>query len=287
MMLSGSAPLSSEVQDFLKCCFVCPFPEGYGLTETAGAACCAYANDLSTGHIGGVLASVKVRLRDIPEMNYYYEPKALPAPGDKPDPMATYPKGEICIKGSSIFPGYYKNPEKTAEAIDEEGWLHTGDVGVVLPSGAMKIIDRAKNIFKLAQGEYIAPEKLENVYIQSNFIAQIWVHGDSLQSHIICFIVTDEVELGRWAEEKKMSTEDALASEDLKLEIYAEMMELAKVAKFNSLEKPKQMMLLAEAFSVDNDLLTPTFKLKRNECKKRYSAEIEALYAAKPLELKK
>lgn len=97
MMLSGSAPLSGEVQAFLKCCFCCPFPEGYGLTETAGAACCAFSDDPNTGHIGGILACTKVRTKDVPEMNYHYN-----------DPDGN-PKGEICFKGPSIFTGYYKN----------------------------------------------------------------------------------------------------------------------------------------------------------------------------------
>ena len=75
------------------------------------------------------------------------------------------PRGEICFKGNSVFEGYFKAPDKNAEAFDEEGWLKSGDVGMIFPNGSLKIIDRAKNIFKLSQGEYIAPEKLENIYI--------------------------------------------------------------------------------------------------------------------------
>lgn len=190
LLLSGSAPLSGEVQAFLKCCFACPFPEGYGLTETAGAACAAFSTDGMTGHVGGILACTKVRTRDVPEMGYHYV--------DPENPNAD-PKGEICFKGPSIFTGYYKNPEKTAEAFDEEGWFRTGDVGVILPNGAMKIIDRAKNIFKLAQGEYIAPEKLENIYVQSGYIAQICVHGDSLQDYCVAIIVVDPDKLKEYA----------------------------------------------------------------------------------------
>jgi len=87
--------------------------------------------------------------------------------------------------------GYFKNQEKTAEAMTADGWLFTGDVGLVKKNGSIKIIDRAKNIFKLSQGEYIAPEKLENVYVQSNYILQSWIYGDSLRDYIVGFFVLD------------------------------------------------------------------------------------------------
>ena len=93
--------------------------------------------------------------------------------------------------GSSVMKGYFKNPEKTAEALTDDGWLFSGDVGMILPNKSLKIIDRAKNIFKLSQGEYIAPEKLENIYIQSEYIGQVWIYGDSLRDFIIGFFVVD------------------------------------------------------------------------------------------------
>ena len=96
-----------------------------------------------------------MRLADLPEMEY--------TSMDKP-----YPRGEILFKGPSVFPGYFKDAEKTAAAFDQ-GWIKTGDVGKLMPNGSIQIVDRAKNIFKLQQGEYIAPEKLENVYCQSPF----------------------------------------------------------------------------------------------------------------------
>ena len=156
-LLTGSAPISKEVMDFFKICFSCEFFEGYGLTENCGGACVTAPGDPLTGHVGGPLQHIKAKLRDIPEMNYLHTNET--------------PEGEICFYGSSIMPNYFKNQEKTAESI-KGGWLHTGDVGRVFPNGSIKVIDRAKNIFKLSQGEYIAPEKLENVFVQSDFVGQ-------------------------------------------------------------------------------------------------------------------
>jgi len=125
------------------------------MTETSAGSVLTRAGDPISGHVGGPVANVKIRLRDIPEMNYLHT--------DNP------PKGEVCFWGPSIMKGYFKNEEKTAEAFDGE-WLRSGDVGIINPNGSIKIVDRAKNIFKLSQGEYIAPEKLENQYIKSDFV---------------------------------------------------------------------------------------------------------------------
>ena len=180
-MATGSAPISMDVLNFLKVAFCCPILEGYGQTESTAASCVTMPDDPIAGHVGGPLPCMKIRLRDIPEMGYLSN--------DTPNP-----RGEICFKGPAVFKGYFQNPEKNKEAIID-GWLQTGDVGVILPNGAVKIIDRAKNIFKLSQGEYIAPEKLENVYIQSPYIAQLHVHGDSLQSFLVAIVVPDFEEL--------------------------------------------------------------------------------------------
>lgn len=184
-MITGSAPISAEVLSFLKICFCTPIYEGYGQTESSAASTITSAFDPEAGHVGGPLSCIRIRLRDIPEMQYLSTDKN--------------PRGEICFQGNSIFQGYFKNDEKTREALSDDGWLASGDVGMVFPNGSIKIIDRAKNIFKLSQGEYIAPEKLENVYITSPFVAQIFVHGDSLQSWLVAIIVVDPAHVKKWA----------------------------------------------------------------------------------------
>ena len=157
-MITASAPISGEVLSFLKIAFCCPVVEAYGLSETSGAVTLTFMNDPVSGTIGGPMMHTAIRLKDLPEMNYRID--------DKP-----FPRGEICVRSPCVTSGYFLRPDKTAEAIDEDGYLHTGDVGVVYPNGTIKILDRSKSIFKLSQGEYVAPEKIENILIQSQYVA--------------------------------------------------------------------------------------------------------------------
>ncbi|AWP18011.1 Long-chain-fatty-acid--CoA ligase 5 [Scophthalmus maximus] len=165
VMVTGAAPISPSVLNFLRAALGCQIFEAYGQTECTAGCTFTMPGDATSGHVGAPLPCNIVKLVDVEEMNYF----------------ASNGEGEVCIKGVNVFKGYLKDPEKTTEALDEDRWLHTGDIGKWLPSGVLKIIDRKKNIFKLAQGEYIAPEKIENVYVRSGPVAQVFVHGDSLQ----------------------------------------------------------------------------------------------------------
>lgn len=267
VMLTGSAPIDKQVIDFLKICFSCPILEGYGLTESAAATCIMDQDDTVTGHVGGPCESVKLRLKDLPEMSYMSS--------DKP-----YPRGECCMKGPSIFTGYYKRPDKTAEAFDAEGWFLTGDVVQIYPNGSIKIIDRSKNIFKLSQGEYIAPEKIEQIMVLSSLVAQCFIYGDSFKNACVCVIVPEEDAVKRWATENGVegSFADLCQNADLKKAIQADMLRLAGEKKLSSLEKPKEFIMWPEVFTVDNDLLTSTFKLKRNVAAKVFKPQIDEMY---------
>lgn len=269
VMVTGSAPIAGDVLDFLKICFSAPICEGYGMTETSAGSVITFPDDPQTGIVGGPLQNVKIKLRDIPEMNYF-------STISKENPI---PKGEVMLWGPSIMSGYFKNPEKTAEALTKDGWLLSGDVGAIQPNGAIKIIDRAKNIFKLSQGEYIAPEKLENVYVKSQWVDQIWIHGDSLQNFIIAFVVVSMPKVKEWCAANGKTVDDAVLKDNaLKQAVLDDLNDHATESKFNTLEKPAQMMLMKEPFSIENDYLTPTMKMKRNIAKQKLKSEIEELY---------
>ena len=166
----------------------------------------------------------------------------------------------------------------TDEVLEPNGWFHTGDVVEILPSGCVKIIDRKKNLFKLQQGEYIAPEKLENCYVKSPMIAQIFVHGDSLRTFIVAVATLDEALAKPWAESRGLSLEELPENEELRKEIMEDLNSRAKEAKFNGLEKIKKLYIHPEQFTVENKLLTPTLKLVRNEARKFFEEQIEAMY---------
>lgn len=217
------------------------------------------------------------KLVDVPEMNYSSK--------DEIDGVL-HPRGEVCIRGYGCFLGYFKNEEKTKETIDKDGFVLTGDIGMILPNGALRIIDRKKNIFKLAQGEYIAAEKLENVYTTIDLVKQVFIYGDSLQSYLVAIIVPDIEEVMKWAkkEDELEEFKDIIKGEKFKKYIETEIQSKKKESKLNGLEVPKKIHFTPVEFSIENDMLTPTFKLKRNEAKTAYLAEIKQMYEGAKLQ---
>jgi len=273
VMITGSAPLSDAVKDFMRVAFGVIFVEGYGMTESAAGGTLAHPLDLSKGHVGGPTVSVEIKLQDVPEMGYVS--------------AATPPRGEICMRGPPIFKGYFMMADKTAETIDKDGWLHTGDIGRWNANGTLSIIDRKKNIFKLAQGEYIAAEKIEGVVTRCPLVAQAFVHGESLQSYLVGVVVPDQEEVAKWAAAQGLSgTPQALVTGEhapkLMAAVQGQMDAQCKAAKLQGFEMVKKIAMEAEVWSVENNMLTPTFKLKRNEAKKKYAAQFEAMYASGP-----
>ncbi|KAM7419328.1 hypothetical protein PAMA_016444 [Pampus argenteus] len=265
LMITGAAPVSPTILTFLRAALGCQFYEGYGQTECTAGCTMSMPGDWTAGHVGPPLPCNSMKLVDVAEMNY----------------LAANGEGEVCVKGPNVFQGYLEDPERTAEAIDHDGWLHTGDIGKWLPNGTLKIIDRKKHIFKLAQGEYIAPEKIETVYNRSDPVAQIYVHGDSLQACLVGVVVPDPDFLPIWAKKKGMegSYSDLCNNKDVKTAILEDILRLGKEAGLKSFEQVRDIMLHPEMFSVQNGLLTPTLKAKRAELRSYFREQIDELYA--------
>lgn len=268
-MISGASPLSPDVMDFLRVCFGCRVLEGYGMTESTCVISSMDETDNLTGHVGSPNPACEIKLVDVPEMNYTSE--------DQP-----YPRGEICVRGPIVFQGYFKDEVQTREAVDEDGWLHTGDIGLWLSAGRLKIIDRKKNIFKLAQGEYIAPEKIENVYAKCKFGAQCFVYGDSLNSSLVAVVSVDPDVLKAWAAAEGIKYEDLgqLCNDPrARAAVLADMDALGRAAQLRGFEFAKAVTLVLEPFTMENGLLTPTFKIKRPQAKEYFAQAIANMYA--------
>ncbi|XP_033071724.1 long-chain-fatty-acid--CoA ligase 1 isoform X3 [Trachypithecus francoisi] len=265
LMVTGAAPVSATVLTFLRAALGCQFYEGYGQTECTAGCCLSMPGDWTAGHVGAPMPCSLIKLVDVEEMNY----------------LAAEGEGEVCVKGPNVFQGYLKDPARTAEALDKDGWLHTGDIGKWLPNGTLKIIDRKKHIFKLAQGEYIAPEKIENIYIRSEAIAQVFVHGESLQAFLIAIVVPDVETLRSWAQKRGFdgSFEELCRNKDVKKAILEDMVRLGKDSGLKPFEQVKGIALHPELFSIDNGLLTPTMKAKRPELRNYFRSQIDELYS--------
>ncbi|TCD69755.1 hypothetical protein EIP91_006291 [Steccherinum ochraceum] len=272
----GSAPMSPASLEFLKIALGCDIIEGYGCTENCGAGSRANAPDFtSAGTVGPPNISMEFKLVDVPALGYTSE--------DKPNP-----RGEICTRGVNNFNGYYKDEANTKAALDDEGWLHTGDVGELDSKGRFTIIDRVKNIMKLSQGEYVAVEKIESVYSASPVAAQLFVYGDSLQSYLIAILIPDPLQLAPIASKVLGTTISPTETETLKEVVQDEKVidallhELDREAKKNGLkgfEKIKRIHVTLDLFTVEEGTITPTLKIRRKEAYKKYKQEIDTMYA--------
>jgi long-chain acyl-CoA synthetase len=278
VLLTGSAPIAPHVIEFLRIVFSGSLCEGYGQTECSAAATLTSIHDqTSLGHVGGPLACNEVKLVSIPEMGYLVTDTAH---GTEKDDKGVVTKqgvpcdgrGEVCYRGHNVFSGYYKDPAKTAEALDADGWLHSGDVGVWTKQGTLQIIDRKKNIFKLSQGEYVAAEKIELVYVKATIAAQVFVYGDSLHSMLLGVVIPEAEAAKMWASKNGVDANKPLAEiidlPAFKEAAIAELKAQSDAAGLQSFERVKGWHFDSAPWTPD-DLLTPSFKLKRLDAKKK------------------
>jgi len=252
-IVSGAAALQPRLARVFRAAGI-PVMEGYGLTETSPVMSVNRVEETGSrvGTVGLLIPNVEVKIAE---------------------------DGEILTKGPCLFKGYWHRQDLTDEVIDAEGWFHTGDVGEMSSDGFLKITDRKKEIFKTSGGKYIAPQMLENKLKESVVIEQAMVLGDG-QKFPSALIVPGFAALRDWCRVKGITyTTDAamLEVKEVKDKFEAEM------AKVNDhlaqYEKVKKFVLLPALFTIENNEITPTLKLKRKVILERYKREVESMYA--------
>ena len=280
-MLVGSAPMDPELMNFLQCSLSCKIVEGYGQTEDCAGVLISSQYDRVCQHLGGPGFNSEIKLVDVEELDYRSTDIDITT-------GISHPRGELCVRGPLLFKGYLDDEENTKKAIDKDGWLHTGDVAMVLTEhgNAIRVIDRVKNIFKLQQGEYVAPEKIENVLTDSPYIEQIFVHGDSLQNYLIAIIVPNKAHIIEFLKKKGIecdvnNCQNYYENEELKIDILKDLENIGRKADFKGFEIIKKIYLSPEPFTVENDLCTPTLKVRRHVAKKYFANKIKELYNTK------
>jgi long-chain acyl-CoA synthetase len=229
-----------------------PILEGYGLTETSPVIAVNTFQHVRLGTVGLPIPDVEVKVA---------------------------PDGEIITRGPNIMVGYYKKPQATAEALDADGWFHTGDIGLIDPDGFLRITDRKKDLIVTAGGKNIAPQPIESLAKTCKFVSNAVMLGDR-RPFPIMLVVPNLERLAAWAKQEGLPAMDAerlleLAEVQSKMEqeIRTTLRELA------GFEMPKKLVLLPQDFSVEAGELTPTLKVKRRVVEHRHRARVEALYA--------
>ncbi|KAI0479072.1 AMP-binding enzyme [Xylariaceae sp. FL0804] len=274
-MVSGSAQLDPDVQVFLRAAFGNSFSSGYGLTESYAGALCQHESDFSVGNNGGPLPGIEICLESQPDLEYFVT--------DKPRP-----RGELLLRGPVMFREYYKNEEETKKALEPDGWFHTGDIVEMDELGRIRIVDRKKNVLKLSQGEYISPERIENVYMgSSKLLTMAFIYGDSSQSALVGIFGVDPATFAPFASKilkKTVAPEDLaavkMAARDPRVvqAFLKHLDNIGKKHKFNGYERVRNCLLDVEPFSIENELLTPTLKLKRPQTTRKFKSEIDRMY---------
>ena len=250
-LVTGAAPISPDLVRWYLALGV-PMLEVWGMTETCGASTGVPADRIKPGSIGPAAGFNEVRL----------------------DPAT----GEILVRGHNVFAGYLNLPEKTAETIDAEGWLHTGDVGVVDADGYFRITDRMKDIIITAGGKNVTPSELENDLKFSPYITDAVVIGDK-RPYLTAIIMIDQENVEKFAQDRDVpfSNYSSLTrSPEVQALIQEEIERVNK--KFARVEQIKKFFLLENQLTAEDEELTPTMKLKRKLVEAKYAAQIEAMY---------
>ncbi|HBZ43699.1 MAG TPA: long-chain fatty acid--CoA ligase [Maritimibacter sp.] len=247
---SGAAPISPELIDWFDAIGV-PLVEGFGMTETGGVATVNTVEDNNVGTVGKPLPGVELRLSD---------------------------EGELLIGGPCVFGGYWRKPEKTAETIDEDGWLHTGDVGRIGNDGALTITGRMKDIIITAGGKNITPAEIESKLKFSPYISDAVVIGDK-RKYLTCLIMIDQENVEKFAQDRQIHFSDfaSLTRAQEVRDLIGEVV-TATNKDFAQVEQIKDFRLIDILLTAEDEELTPTMKLKRNFVNDRHKALIDEMY---------
>ena len=223
--LTGAGPCSEEVQDTIRTAFKMPLVQGYGLTETVAGATIQFPDDMRSGITGPPLGSAEIKLMDafeegstdVPIKDRAGVPYKCTDTTHMGEPCKG--RGEVCIRGPAVANGYYKLEQKTAEVFKSDGWFHTGDVGIWLEDGTLKIVDRVKNLIKLKGGEYIALEAMEKEYSTSVYVNGIAgglvCYGHGSMDRPVALVQANIPAIKKWAKESGLDPDGSLKPEEL------------------------------------------------------------------------
>ena len=261
------------------------FAQGYGQTEGTGSAIISSYNDTNSWRVGGVCNTLELKLVDLPDINYL-------STDVNPKTGVPEPRGEICSRGPFILRGYFKDMKHYKEAVDEEGWLHSGDVGAILTDkgNVLKIIDRVKNLFKLSQGEYVAPDKVQKILMNSKYVSQVFLHGESLYNYAIALVYPELNECIAFLKEgkklgdidyDKITYKDLPENKIMENEIAKDCDRVGRQYGLKGFEIPKKIRIINEGFTPQNNIMTPTLKFKLKEIRMKYKDVLKQLYQEK------
>jgi long-chain acyl-CoA synthetase len=259
LIVNGGAPILKDVFDFLVATVTPNIIQGYGLTEVSAGLSVQELYPRNRETVGPSSPSCEMKLRRVAGADY--------------DPNGDPPAGELLVRGPFLFSEYYKQPELTAEAV-VDGWFATGDV-VRITDGHIQIIDRAKQLVKLSQGEYLSLTTLTEVYSTASTIAFIYVYADSRHDEPLAVVVPKKEKIMEWAAE---GIEDVCESERVRQEIVADLAKTHTAHGLRGFERITHLFVDTVEPSVENGLLTPSMKPQFASLKRRYLERFESLY---------